>query len=180
MTRQNVTDGPREILTNRCPVCAGDGFVVSEATHALEVERRLREIAKGSRVQAFRVAVHPRVLSLLAGPGGSRLAEIEAAARRRFFLVPAGNGHIHLDHFEVVGQGKLDTLRPSAPVEEGAAVELKLVEVGLYDVTAGVGKLEGIEVVVAGAAKLVGKKVAVTVGRVLDGVAFATLADAVA
>ena len=23
MTRQNVTDGPREILTNRCPVCAG-------------------------------------------------------------------------------------------------------------------------------------------------------------
>ncbi|HEY4621505.1 MAG TPA: Rne/Rng family ribonuclease, partial [Gaiellaceae bacterium] len=180
MTRQNVTDGPREILTNRCPVCEGGGFVVSEATHALEVERRLRAIAKGSRVQAFRVAVHPRVLSLLAGPGGRRLAEIEAAARRRFFLVPAENGHIHLDHFDVVAQGKLDTLRPAAPVEEDAAVELKLVEVGLYDATAGVGKLEGFEVVVAGAAKLVGKKVAVTVGRVLDGVAFATLADAAA
>ena len=56
MTRQNVTDGPREILTSRCPICAGDGFVVSEATHALEIERRLRAIAKGSRVQAFRVA----------------------------------------------------------------------------------------------------------------------------
>ncbi len=180
MTRQNVTDGPREILTNRCPVCEGGGFVVSEATHALEVERRLRAIAKGSRVQAFRVAVHPRVLSLLAGPGGSRLTEIEAASRRRFFLVPAANGHIHLDHFEVVAQGKLDTLRPAAPVEEGATVELKLVEVGLHDATAGVGKLEGIEVVVAGAAKLVGKKVSATVGRVLDRVAFATLADAAA
>ena len=56
MTRQNVTDGPREILTNRCPVCDGDGVVVSEATHALEIERRLRAIAKGSRVQAFKVA----------------------------------------------------------------------------------------------------------------------------
>ena len=36
MTRQNVTDGPREILTTKCVVCGGDGFVVSEATHALE------------------------------------------------------------------------------------------------------------------------------------------------
>ena len=70
MTRQNVTDGPREILTNRCPVCSGDGIVVSDATHALEVERKLRAIAKGSRVQAFKVAVHPRVLALLAGSGG--------------------------------------------------------------------------------------------------------------
>ena len=59
MTRQNVTDGPREILTTKCAVCAGDGFVVSEATHALEIERKLREVAKGSRVQAFRIGVHP-------------------------------------------------------------------------------------------------------------------------
>ena len=179
MTRQNVTDGPREILTNRCPICDGAGVVVSDATHALEIERRLRAIAKGSRVQAFRVAVHPRVLTLLAGPGGSRLEELEAAARRRFFLVPAlGNGHVHVDHFEVLAQGKVDALRPEAPVDEGAAVELKLVELGLYDQTAGVGKVgTGYEVVVAGAAKLVGKKVTATVGRALDGVAYATLAE---
>jgi ribonuclease G len=176
MTRQNVTDGPREILTRRCPVCEGDGFVVSDETRALEVERRLRELAAGSRAQAFRVAVHPRVLSLLAGPGGTRLDAIEKAARRRFFLVPAQNGHIHLDHLEVVGQGKLDTLKPDAPVEEGQTVELKLVEVGLYDAGAGVGKLDGYDVVVAGAAKLVGKKVSASVGRVLDGTAFAVLA----
>jgi ribonuclease G len=178
MTRQNVTDGPREILTVRCPVCEGDGFVVSDASFALEVERKLRGIAKGSRVQAFRVEVHPRVLSLLAGPGGTRLAEIEAATRRRFFLEPGSNGHVHLDHFELLGQGKLETIRPSAPVQEGATIELKLVEVGLHDVTAGVGKLDGFEVIVADAAKLVGKKLTVTVGRVLDGVIFATVAEA--
>jgi ribonuclease G len=179
MTRQNVTDGPREILTNRCPVCEGAGVVVSDATHALEIERKLRAIAKGSRVQAFKVEVHPRVLALLAGQGGSRLAELDAAARRRFFLVPAAeNGHVHLDHFEVLAQGKLDTLRPDAPVEEGGTVELKLVEVGLYDPSSAVGKLGGgYEVVVAGAAKLVGKKVTATVGAVLEGVAYATLAE---
>ena len=179
MTRQNVTDGPREILTARCSVCEGAGVVVSDATHALEIERRLRVIAKGSRVQAFKVAVHPRVLALLVGPGGTRLTALDAASRRRFFLVPAvGNGHLHLDHFEVVAQGKLDAMRPSAPVEEGKSVELKLVEVGLHDPTAGVGKLDGgYEVVVAGAAKLVGKKVTATVGTVLEGAAYATVAD---
>ena len=179
MTRQNVTDGPREILTNRCPVCAGDGVVVSDATHALEIERKLRAIAKGSRVQAFKVAVHPRVLALLVGPGGSRLTALDVVSRRRFFLEPAaGNGHVHLDHFEVLAQGKVDGMRPSAPVEAGGSVELKLVEVGLHDPTAGVGKLAGgYEVVVAGAAKLVGKKVTATVGCVLEGAAYATLAD---
>jgi ribonuclease G len=180
MTRQNVTDGPREILTTKCAVCEGDGFVVSDATHALEVERRLRTLAHGSRVQAFRVAVHPRVLQLLAGPGGERLEALEAAARRRFYLVAAeGNGHVHLDHFEVVEQGKREALEPKAPVAEGASTELKLVEVGLHDASTGVGKLDGLEIVVAGAAKLVGKKVTVDVGRVLDGIAFARLADAV-
>ena len=89
MTRQNVTDGPREILTARCHVCEGAGVVVSDATHALEIERKLRAIAKGSRVQAFKVAVHPRVLALLVGPGGRRLTALDAASRRRFFLVPA-------------------------------------------------------------------------------------------
>ena len=179
MTRQNVTDGPREILTARCHVCEGAGVVVSDATHALEIERKLRAIAKGSRVQAFKVAVHPRVLALLVGPGGRRLAALDAASRRRFFLVPAaGNGHVHLDHFEVIAQGKLETTRPSAPVEEGSSVELKLVEVGLHDPTAAVGKVDGgYEVVVAGAAKLVGKKVTATVGSVLEGAAYATLAD---
>ena len=183
MTRQNVTDGPREILTTKCAVCAGDGIVVSEATHALEIERKLRALAKGSRVQGFQVALHPRILALLAGPGGERLAGIEEASRRRFFLVGAvasGNGHVHHDHFEVLGQGKLETLAPEAPVEEGATLELKLVEVGLHDGGAAAGKVDGYEIVVAGAAKLVGKKVQVAVGRVLEGVAFATLADAAA
>ena len=179
MTRQNVTDGPREILTSRCPVCSGDGIVVSDATHALEIERKLRAIAKGSRVQAFEVEVHPRVLALLAGAGGGRLEELEAAARRRFFLVSASaNGHVHLDHFEVVRQGKLETLQPATPVADGAEVELKLVEVGLHDATAGAGKLDGdYEIVVAGASKLVGKKVKATIGRALAGMAFAVLAD---
>jgi ribonuclease E len=56
-------------------------------------------------------------------------------------------------------------------------VELKLLELDLHDVGAAVGKLEGLDVVVADTAKLVGKKVKVVLGRILDGQAFATLVD---
>ena len=175
MTRQNVTDGPREILTRKCPTCAGDGIVVSDHTVAMQVERRLRSLAApGNRVQAYRVALHPRVLELVAGPGGARLAAIEEATRRRFFLVPA-EGHIHADHFEVLAEGKLVDLQPDTPLTAGATLELKLGEVGRYDATAAAGQVDGFEVLVAGAAKLVGKKATVTIGHVLEGQAFATL-----
>jgi ribonuclease G len=180
MTRQNVTDGPREVMTRKCPTCGGDGIVVSDATVALQVERRLRALAAagaGSRIQAYRVAVHPRTLSLLAGPGGSRLEALEEATRRRFYLVPA-EGHVHADHLEVVAEGRKADLAPPAPVEEGAELELKLVEIDLHDNTAAVGKTAGFDVVVAGAAKLVGKKATVAIGRVLAGQAFATLVNA--
>ena len=40
MTRQNVTDGPREILTVACPTCDGDGIVVSDETNAVDAERQ--------------------------------------------------------------------------------------------------------------------------------------------
>ncbi len=44
MTRQNVTDGVREILTKRCPTCDGEGVVESEETVAIQIVRRLREM----------------------------------------------------------------------------------------------------------------------------------------
>ncbi|HSC91526.1 MAG TPA: Rne/Rng family ribonuclease [Gaiellaceae bacterium] len=178
MTRQNVTDGPREIITRKCPTCEGDGVIISETSQAVDAERRLRAlVSPGSRVQAYAVELHPRVASILIGAGGERLAALEEQTRRRFFLRPAeGNGHVHLDHFAVVGEGKLEELRPEAPVEEGHELELKLVEVARWDPRSATGKVGGYEVAVAGAAKLVGKKVKVRVGRVLDGTAYAVLA----
>ncbi|HEX8856002.1 MAG TPA: Rne/Rng family ribonuclease, partial [Thermoleophilaceae bacterium] len=42
MTRQNVTDGVREIMTKTCPVCHGEGVVKSEETVAIEIARHMR------------------------------------------------------------------------------------------------------------------------------------------
>ena len=47
MTRQNVTDGVREILTAPCPTCDGEGVVLSAETVAIEGLRKLRDVAAG-------------------------------------------------------------------------------------------------------------------------------------
>jgi predicted RNA-binding protein with TRAM domain len=157
------------------PTCGGDGIVISETSAAVDIERRLRALAAGSRHQAYRVEVAAKIASILIGPAASRLIELEKQTRRRFYLEPKED--VHLDHFLVLEEGKRDDLAPPAPVSEGSQVELSLVEVGLHDADAGVGKLDGFDVSVAGAAKLVGKKVNVEIERVLDGTAYATLVD---
>ncbi len=179
MTRQNVTDGPREVMTRKCPTCGGDGIVRSERTTAIEIERKLRALAApGSRAKAFRAELNARIAALLVGPGASRLVEIEELTKKRFFVV--GKEDVHLDHFLVLEQGTLAKLQPQAPVAEGAELELKLVEVGLHDPEAGVAKIDDLDVNVGGAAKLVGKKMKVRIVRVLDGQAYGELVQPIA
>jgi ribonuclease G len=171
MTRQNVTDGPREVMTRKCPTCGGDGIVYSEASAAIDVERRLRALAAASRAQAFRVELADTIASALVGPGARRLVELEALTKKRFFL--EGKPQTHLDHFVVLAEGKLVDLAPASPVGEDSEMMLQLVEVDRYDAAAAVGKLDGLDVVVADAASQVGKRVKVRVERVLDGRAYA-------
>jgi ribonuclease G len=177
MTRQNVTDGPREILTRKCTVCGGDGVVLSESSAAVDVERHLRALAASApRTKAFKVELNATVASMLVGPGASRLMAIEEETKRRFLLVFRED--VAVNHFEVLGKGTLESLvGGDARAElEGKQVDLKLVEVGRHDVNAGVGKLDdGLTVVVGSAAGMVGKRAKVRIERVLDGVAYASL-----
>ena len=140
----------------------------------LRGDRRRAAVARarrGSRAQAFRVELADPIASALVGPGARRLIELEALTKKRFFL--EGKPETHLDHFVVLSEGKLADLAPPAPVGEDAEVMLQLVEVDRYDGAAAVGKLDGLDVVVADAASLVGKRVKVRVERVLDGRAYA-------
>ena len=90
MTRQNVTDGVREILTELCPTCHGEGVVLSAETVALDGLRKMREIAAEKGDEAFLVRVNPKVAAALtdadSGPdrarGGDRQA-LPLRGRRR-------------------------------------------------------------------------------------------------
>jgi ribonuclease G len=177
MTRQNVTDGPREILTRKCVVCGGDGVVLSESSAAVDAERRLRALAASApRTKAFKVELEANVAATLIGPGASRLLAIEDDMNRRFLIKPRGD--VPVDHFEVLGKGTLENVLgdDSKAKLEGKTFELKLGEVGRHDVHAAVGKHDGLTVSVGHASGLVGKKAKVRIERVLDGVAYASLA----
>ena len=174
MTRQNVTDGPREIMTRKCPTCSGDGVVLSETTAAIDVERKLRALAAGSRAKAFRVELNARVAALLVGPGAQRLAELEERTKRRFFI--ESREDVHLDHVAVLGAGHRREARargagrPRTPSCSSSSSRS-----ACTTRAPGIGKVDGYSIEVADAAKLVGKKVKVRVTRVLDGTAYATL-----
>jgi ribonuclease G len=162
MTRQNVTDGPREILTERCPTCKGDGVVVSMETHAVDAERRLRKLAADSKSESFLVELNSQVATLLVGPGGSRLEDLEKETRKKFAL--KGRQRAAHDHFVVLEEGKAAELEPqAAPVRSGQELEVELEEAHLHAETDAIARLNGYVITVAGAAAHVGEKVAIRI-----------------
>jgi hypothetical protein len=116
MTRQNVTDGPREILTVSCPTCTGDGVIVSPETHAVEIERRLRRHVAGSKAEAFLVELHSEVAKILAGPDGTHLEELEKETGRRFAFKTKKS--FRLDRFQVLSEGKASEIDGLGPKPE--------------------------------------------------------------
>ncbi len=97
MTRQNVFEGPREIMTEPCEVCDGQGRHLTDDTLAVEVERTLRAklaAEKRSSDDEVVVRVHPRVAAILRDGAGERLDEVTAAVGRPVNLLADANlGH---------------------------------------------------------------------------------------
>ena len=88
MTRQNVTDGVREIMTATCPTCHGEGRVLSkrddrdrEPAHAAPARRAVARARRSWSSSTREIA------ALMVGPGGSRLAELERSTGKHFSLV---------------------------------------------------------------------------------------------
>jgi ribonuclease G len=176
MTRQNVTDGPREILTDRCPTCKGDGVIVSMETHAVDAERRLRRLVAESKSESFVIELNSQVATLLVGPGGTRLADLEKETRRK--LAFKGRQRAAHDHFVVLSEGKAAAQVETGPVERGQELEVELEETHLHDETDAIARLDGYVITVAGGAEKVGEKVAIRIEDVGKTSARAVLASA--
>src|SRR5215218_8135656 len=179
MTRQNVTDGAREIMTKACPTCHGEGVVKSEETIAIEAERRLRELV-GERpgTPAFLIRVHPKVASILVGDHGvpGPIAEIEDETGRHFHF--EGTEALPIDHFEVVREGSREEIEERAlPFREGEEVLVEIEEPHMYNEDDAVAKLDGYIVSVFGAAPLVGEKMLVRIEKVGRSAAQASLVN---
>ncbi len=168
MTRQNVTEGVREIMSRPCPTCEGEGVIRSEETIAIEFERRLRDlVVEHPDAEAFLVQINPRVTAQFTGQGSRVLHALEAQTERSFHF--EGSEGLVLDHFAITFQGTREEVEERAlPFREGDEVLVDIVEPHMYDVDDAVAKLDGYIISIAGAARNVGEKRMVrieTVGR---------------
>jgi ribonuclease G len=176
MTRQNVTDGPREILTDRCPTCAGDGVVVSRETYAIDAERKLRGLVAQSKSEAFLVELNADVAGILIGPGASRLEEIERETGRHFAFKT--RPRVSPSHFAVLKEGQASAIDPDAfPVSAGQELEVKLEEAHKHEERNAIARLNGYVVTVTGGGGHVGEKVKIRIERATRTAAYAVLAD---
>ncbi len=88
ITRKNVTEGLYGVLTEPCPTCGGEGRVVSALTRRIAVERRMREILKTGRGDAYLLGLEPETFRLITEPGLNVVAALRAETGCRVTVVP--------------------------------------------------------------------------------------------
>jgi ribonuclease G len=166
MTRQNVTEGVREIMTRSCPTCEGDGVIRSEETIAIDLVRRLREVAaENADAEAFLVQVNPRVTAVLTSHGSRMLHELELETGHSFHF--EGSEGLALDHMAITFQGTREEVSERAlPFKEGDEVLVEIVEPHMYDEDDAVAKLDGYIISIVGGAAHVGEKRMVRIDNV--------------
>jgi ribonuclease G len=174
MTRQNVTDGVREILTTRCPTCDGEGVVLSEETVALEGLRKLREIAaENSKPEAFLIRVNPKVAAELIEPD-SGLAELEQETAKQFHF--EGGDALPIDTFELIESGRREQIEERAlPFKVGEEVLVRIEEPHMYNADDAVARVDSYLISVTGGGPFVGERKLVRIERVERSAAVASL-----
>ncbi|MDX6602470.1 MAG: ribonuclease [Solirubrobacterales bacterium] len=176
MTRQNVTDGVREILTVPCSTCEGEGVVLSAETVALDAMRRLPDIAAGAKeAEALLLRVHPKVAAELIDPE-SGLAELEKETGKQFHF--EGGDALPIDTFEVVETGSRTEIEERAlPFKVGEEVLVKIDEPHMYNADDAVARVDSYIVSVTGGGRFVGQRKLVRIERVERAAAVASLPE---
>ncbi len=176
MTRQNVTDGVREILTKTCPTCGGEGVVPSEETMAIQIVRKLQEVVEEDpKPEAYLIRVNPRVAAELLHPE-SGLTELEEETDKRFHF--EGGDALPLDTFHVVETGSRDQIEERAlPFQVGEEVLVSIEEPHMYNVDDAIARVDSYIVSVAGAGPHVGEQRMVRIESVGRSAATALLLD---
>jgi ribonuclease G len=180
MTRQNVTDGVREIMTKTCPVCGGEGVVKSEETMAIHVARHLRELARDAGAdgpEAYLVRLNSRVTAWFTADGTRELQALEEETGRFFHFT--GSEGLPLDHFAIVMEGSRDEVAEQAvPFRGGEEVLVDIVEPHMYNHDDAVAKVDGYIITVQNGVAFVGEKKLVRIEEARRTTATASLTGA--
>src|SRR5437588_6281651 len=177
MTRQNVTDGVREIMTRPCTTCGGEGVIKSEETLAIEFERRMRDLAEETKAEALLIRMNPRVSGEFTRDDARVLKSIEEQTGKVFVF--EGSEGLALDRFDVVLECTRDeVLERAVPFRVGDEVHVEIVEPHMYSPGDAVAKVDGYVISVGGAGPYVGEKHLVRIDEAGRTAAVASLLDA--
>ncbi len=176
MTRQNVTEGVREILTTTCPTCDGEGVVESALTMAIEIQRRLRDlIGDKPEPEAHLIRVNPKVAQELLKPD-SGLHELETETGKHFHF--EGGDALPIATFEVAESGTREAIeRRALPFAPGDEVLVSIEEPHMFNPGDAVARLDSFVITVTGAAPIVGERKLVRIESIERSAAVATLVD---
>src|SRR3954447_17851129 len=174
MTRQNVTDGVREILTAPCPTCEGEGVVLSAETVALEGLRKMRDMAaEHGDAEAFLIRVNPKVAHELTDPD-SGLPELEEETGKRFHF--EGGDALAIETFKLIEQGSRAEIEERAlPFKVGEEVLVNIDEPHMYNGDDAVARSHSYIVSVTGGGRFVGERKMVRIDEVERSAAIASL-----
>ena len=176
MTRKKVRPGLEAVLQQPCPYCEGTGRVLSEETVAARIRREIRRVLRTSNAEAILVEANPRVASLLIGPGGSNLRELERSTGRSVFV--RGSTELHLEAMNLKAVGTRAEVEAKAlPVREGEVLEIRVEEPHVTNPWDGIARIEGYVIDIEGAGSRAGERVRVQITKVFRTFARARLLE---
>ena len=175
MTRQNVSEGVREILTSTCSCCEGRGVTVSAETHAIEVERAGVELATAldAGVEAVAIETEPGVARVLAGNTGKQ-ADLNKRAGKtvRVFADP----DLTSNTFAVRATGTLPVIEALPdPLLRGSKHKVLIERVDPSCEDDALATIDGVLVTIVGGASSVGEEKTILIAACSGSRAFATL-----
>jgi len=173
MTRKKMRHSLSTALEKPCPCCEGKGRILSESTIVIQIKEELRELASRTLADIISVNVNPGVASLLIGPGGSLLKQLESRLSRK--IVIRGKENMAIKDYEIQSvYGKKELSKNNIPVEENQLIKIFIDEPHSQRPRDGISRITGFIIDVEGAGKLVGEEVLVEITKV-----FRTYAKAV-
>lgn len=165
MTRKNVSDGILGTLCRVCSGCLGLGFVKSEETIRLEIERKIRKLARESRAKGFLIKLNSSIAAQVIGTDGRNLKHIENITRK--YINIQGDSKLPLDAFLVTAEGSVNEIKKAArPFRVGDILNLVVEEPYLHNKNDAISRVNGYVVQIIDGSKYMGQRLKVEIKSV--------------
>jgi len=165
MTRKNVSDGILGTLCKVCPECSGSGFVKSEDTIRLEIERKIRKLSRESKSRGFLIKLNSSIAAQIIGSDGRNLKHIENITKK--YINIQGDSKLPLDTFLLVAEGSVGEIKEaSQPFKVGDILNLVVEEPYLHNRNDAISRINGYVVQIIDGSKYIGQRLKVEVKSV--------------